>query len=446
MIIKMRIFDLSSIRYLLKNISVYGLSTLMNSSVRFAVLAIGARVLGAGGYGVLDTIMFAGLVFASLITMGSDSSIIRLAFDEKYKKNNLHRLLSTSIFINVILCLIFIFIFWVSKDLIKYQEIPLAIDQLLVVVFIFAIGFSLISTNSCFLRAQFQHKRYLTATFITAAIRVVFVIPFLFYADTHIFLFLISLAVSYLICGFFYLYVNRGHLSVNAVETKVAFEILRYGAPVTVAVLILNLSPLVERLIILEFFDAKWLTNYAASAFPALLLGITIQVLNTAWVPMALKAIKENDNIFLAYSTYILYSAFIMLYLVLLISCDVIINIFIPINIQNPGQFFPFIGFIVLTRFSSIFTSFGFVVGKRTDIRMLTQVITFTLATLIAFNSVDGDIKLMPVIFSCVYLIGSIVELVISKKLVPNLKIPSKVITINNLIIFALIYYQFYYI
>lgn len=410
---------------ILRSISIYSISTLVNSLVRFFILTIGARVLLLDDYGLLDTSLFIGLIFSSVIIMGYDSAVLRLSFDKDKQDNP--SLLTTSlilIFFNTLLLttLMAVIIFFVDHS---FNRIGSGV--LIACLAMFGFGFSLIAVASANLRAHFEEWRFLVATIMSAIIRVGALLPFLVMETVSLSTFMLTVCTSYLVSGFIFIKVNEKWLSKPQIAPKLMLQMMQFGVPIGVVVIISGAFPVIERMVVLQTGSLTILSIYAASAFPAMVLGIAIQVVNLAWTPMALKAQNDaqDSGAFIRKSAMAFQGAFIMLYLIVLWLSDKIVELFVPIEIEDASQFFPFLGLVVLVRFTSSFTSFGLIVEKRTFVKAVINTLGLLLGTVVILvaGSVFGMHAIPVALFISAYL-TFFVEAIISRKYAPGVLVP----------------------
>lgn len=410
---------------MLRSGSIYSLSTLVNALVRLAILSIGARVLLLEDYGALDTILFVGLVFSSLIIMGFDSAILRLAFDEDAGKHHPARLLTTALVLIGANGLLFATLFALSLPMIDYSALRLENGALLVCIVFFGLGFSLIAASGAHMRARFQETRFLAATALSAIIRIGALLPILVIGETHLSAFMMAVAAAYFASGLVFVGLNHHWLSYEGLDTDLMRQMIAFGVPLGVVVVIAGSYPLLERLIVLTVGDHVWLSIYAASALPAMLLGVSIQAVNLAWVPLALKAQKDGELNFVPRSALLLQAGFIALYLFVLFFAEPIARLLAPIEIEDPARLFPFIGMILVVRFSAAFTAFGLIVEKRTSVKLSINAAGFLAGALASLLVGERyGVGAIPVAFFLTSFAVFLVEALVARHIAPQLVVP----------------------
>lgn len=410
---------------MLRSGSIYSLSSLVNALVRFAILSIGARVLLLEDYGALDTILFVGLVYSSLIIMGFDSAILRLAFDEDEETHHPARLLTTALALIGANALLFTALFVLSVPFADYSALRLADNALIVCIVFFGLGFSLIAANGAHMRARFQETRYLAATAISAFIRIGVLVPLLVMGEASLSAFMMAVAGAYFASGLVFVGFNRRWLARERLDTSLMRQMIAFGMPMGAVVVLAGTYPLLERLIVLTVGDHVWLSIYAASAFPAMVLGVAIQVVNLAWMPLALKAQKDGNANFVPRSALVLQISFIALYLCILVFAEPIVKLLTPIDIENPARLFPFIGMIMVVRFSSAFTAFGLIVEKRTGVKFIINVSGFAagaVASLLAGESFG--VTAIPIAFFLTNFATFLLEAVVARHIASHIVVP----------------------
>lgn len=410
---------------MLRSSSIYSLSTLVNALVRFAILSIGARVLSLEDYGALDTILFVGLVFSSFIIMGFDSAILRLAFDEDEGTHHPPRLLTTALALIGANGLLFTALFALSVLFADYSALRLADNALIVCIVFFGLGFSLIAASGAHMRARFQETRYLAATAISAFIRIGVLVPLLVMGEASLSALMMTVAGAYFVSGLVFVSFNRRWLSRKGLDTGLMRQLIAFGAPLGGVVVMAGTYPLLERLIVLTVGDHVWLSIYSASAFPAMVLGVAIQILNLAWVPLALKAQKDGKANFVPRSALFLQAGFIALYLCFLIFAEPIVRLLAPIDIEDSARLFPFIGMIMLVRFSATFTAFGLIVEKRTGVKLIINAAGFAAGALASLLAGERyGVGAIPVAFFLTTFAAFLVEAAVARRIAQQLIVP----------------------
>ena len=417
---------------IIQSASIYTLSTLINSLVRFAVLTIGARVLDLEDFGALDMIFFVALIFSSLIVMGSDSAVLRFMFNGEKNDQYAKRVLTSGLTLTITSSIILIILFNLSFLIIDYSSLLLSNKTLINCIALFGVGFSIMAVNGAHMRAQFEEKRFFIATITSALIRIVPLALFFFIGKTNLTTFLYIVSVTYFTSGIIFLALNYRWISFYSMDSTLICKMCKFGFPLGGIVVTASFYPFLERFIILYNYDNVWLSIYAASAFPAMFLSVATQVVNSAWVPYALKVRNHKNSSFIQHSAVILHIFSVLLYFFLLILSETIVQTLIPISIENPARLFPFIGMIFLVRFSSIFTSFGLIFSKRTDIKFIINTCGFISSVAAAFiASKYHTIEVIPIIFFLVSYFIYLIEAIFSYRSTPEITVPYSFMVIN---------------
>jgi|TARA_R110002110_G_scaffold139153_2_gene325670 O-antigen/teichoic acid export membrane protein len=414
---------------ILHSISIYAISTLINALVRFAILAVGARVLLLEDYGALDTLLFIGLALSSLIIMGYDSAVLRLSFGPEAKDRHQSSLLANALSLILANAFLFTVISVLVVPFLNHSALRMESSILIACCISFGVGFSLIAVSSANLRAHFEEKRFLAATLICAIIRVGGLLPFLKFGPISLQTFMVTVSTCYLLSGLVFVTSNKKWLEKPKLDKELMRQMINFGIPIGAVVVMAGAFPLIERLIVLHTSDITQLSIYAASAFPAMALGVAIQIVNLAWTPLALKSLDTSDKIetFIGKSAMIFQGAFIILYVMLLFSSEYVVEVFVPIGIEGSSRFFPFIGLVVLVRFTSTFTGFGLIVEKRTYVKALINamglIIGGTGSLMIGSRFGVGAIPITLFVFSY---FTFVLEAFIARKYAPQIIVPYK--------------------
>lgn len=403
----------------------YSLAIFVDALVRLAILFIGTRVLTVEDFGALDTTLFVVLVFSSTIVLGFDSAVLRFAFDEKEGTRHPARLLTTSVvFVGANGLLLSLF-FAISLLFFNYSALRLRDTMLFVCIVFFGLGFSLTSVVGAHMRARFHETRFLAATSLSAFLRIGALVPLLVKGEASFSTFMLTISGTYFVSGIVFLVLNRHWLSLAGVDTGLMRRLFAFGLPLGSVVIIAGTYPLLERLIVYNLGGPVWLSIYAASAFPAMILSVAIQVVNLAWVPHAMNAVQEERTNFIRNSALLMQSIFIILYLSVLAFVEPIVRLLAPIDVKDAAQLFPFIGMIMLVRFSSLFTAFGLIVKKRTGVKFIINSFGFATGAFASFLAGERyGVGAIPVAFFLATLCTFLVEAVVARRLARQVLLP----------------------
>ncbi|WP_326838509.1 lipopolysaccharide biosynthesis protein [Parasphingorhabdus litoris] len=345
---------------------------------------IAARLLTTSEFGYFDNLLIIGIIASNIFTMGNDSAIVRLIFD----KNDQHehgKLLSAAYAITIAATAFFtivtaIFYQYVSRYL-PGQFVNL---HLILLLAVYGMSLTVYALNTSFMRALFLRKTFLLATGTGLILRTSPLIAIAAAPIVNLYmLFGILTAGAFAAACFTSFQVRRYVTILPTVFSKVR-PLLTYGIPLGIIVLIASLQPAMERMQILRFGDPLLLARYAAAAFPALLLGIMIQVLNSAWTPYALKKHIENDISTFHIIAIIATTLIGTIYVLFALMAQTIIALFVPIGDPIAATLFPFIGLVIILRSLSTFTGLGLTIAKASKTKLALYIINLVTGLLLS--------------------------------------------------------------
>ena len=415
-----------------RSTAIYSLATLVNSLVRFAILAVAARVLVLEDYGALDALLFTALAFSSLVILGFDSTILRFAFDKEARSPEI---LSTTLLLLPISILIFLlgfalFLFFRDQPFLRIGDL-----SLLASLIMFSTGFGLSAICGAQMRAKFEEVRFLAASVSATVIRLGAIGPFIVFGTAQLEDFMLVLSAAYLLSGLLFLAFNFRWLTWSGFDFTLIRRMLKFGLPLCAVVALASTYPVIERMVVLEIGGSIWLSVFASSAFPAILLGVAIQVINLAWVPLALKFNQEKTaRQFFKISPLLIQFLFIMLYIIFLFFSAEIVDLLAPIEVDNPAQLFPFIGMVMVVRLTAAFTSFGLIVEKRTGLKFLINASGFIAGAILSYAAgSEFGVEAIPVALFSALFAAMVIEAAVARHYAPNVEVPYQLMALSVL-------------
>lgn len=354
---------------------VYGFGVAANASVRFIVLMIAARLLTTSEFGFFDNLLIIGIIASNIFTMGNDSAIVRLVFDSNEKHQH-GKLLGTAYAITIAATILLTAITIMLYQNIGRYLLGQSIDlTLMLMIALYGMSLTFYALNTSFMRALFLKKTFLLATGMGLILRTS---PLLAIAagptvNLHMLFGVLTAGAAAAAC--YTSFQLRTYITITQNVGSMVSPLLNYGVPLGLIVVIASLQPAMERMQILRFGDPLLLGRYAAAAFPALLIGIMIQVLNSAWTPYALKKHTENDLSTFHIIAIIAATLIGLVYVLFALMAQLIITIFVPIGDPLAATLFPFIGLVIVLRSLSTFTGLGLTIAKASKTKLILYII-----------------------------------------------------------------------
>ncbi len=360
---------------LIASTAAYGAIVAANSALRFVVLILAARLLLQEDYGRIDTLLIFGSVTMTLLLAGTDSALLRFVFDEDGREHGT-KVLSNMIVVTVGTLGLVGLAAWAASAI--SPSAAQAMERWRVFAFCLPYGFGLAlnALITTYLRATFQHVRFALMSVLSLALRAAPLGLLLLSGTQTLERFLDALALGAVLAGGVLVASLARDLSWRRVDRTLIQSALRYGIPLGGISFLAMFQPGLERALVDGSADALTLSVYAASAFPALLMGLSLQVINMVWAPLALRNWTDGEVRELRLSAYVMVVGLVGLYLLFLFAGQLVVDLFIPLGVAASARYFPFIGLIVLVRGFGTFTAFGFIIGKVSHVKLATAVLS----------------------------------------------------------------------
>lgn len=347
----------------------YGSASLINALSKFAILSIGARVVAASDYGLLDSAIVGGLVVANILLLGIDTAIIRFAFDEKTFEAKRRIFASCAAIVGVntgFLCLVAIVMaLGTDGDVLGFPA------ELTTFVVKFAIGSAAISVSVATLRALLLERTYFLLSASSAVFRVAIAAAFLIVLEASLTGYLAWIGNGQLAVGLVCLLVTARNFDFRAMDTGRIAPILKFSLPIAGILVAVGIGQTVERSLVLTQGGELWLSIFASSAFPAMLLAVGSQILSAAWVPIAMEQVVRGNHTFVRTTGALIVVALTFAMAVLALIAAPLMAVLAPLDIPDQTRLFPVIGTIFLLRAVGGVTSFSLFASKRSSTRMM---------------------------------------------------------------------------
>ncbi len=314
-----------SIKFLAKDTAVYGLAGAVTKFIAIFTVPILVRVLSKDEYGTISTVLAITAVFTGFISLGQDSAIARWFYDKDSTDID-HRVqvTTTGFLIQVIATLFFcvsilFFDNWIggvifnhNTELISYWKVCLFSLP--------ATSFLLFSNN--LFKWTFQRNRYLFLTLGNSLISVSLTLLLVVKYKMGIMGAIIAPVVSSNVFAAVGLFMNREYINFRKIGDKsLLVDMLKYGLPFALIIVISSLLPSVDRLFLVRFVGMDTLGEYSVSLKLAGLLFMIIGAFQISFGPYAFSIWKKPDS-------HVIFSKLLILYFSLLLIVGVSISVF----------------------------------------------------------------------------------------------------------------------
>ena len=379
----------SAVKFLVKDSAIYGIAGAVNKLLAVFTVPIVVRVLTKEEFGITSTVIGLSTFFVGFIMLGMDSSIARWFFDNEtddidYKK----KITSIGFFIQLISLLFCLIGFYFLQDFIGGLLLDGNIELInywkLYMFSIPATAFLLFSNN--LFKWTFQRNKYLIIAIGNAVSTVSLTLIFLLIYNMNIYGVILAPVLSSSLFSLIGIYLGRGYLTTkNIWDVKLAKEMLKYGLPFAVIMIIGCFLPSVDRLFLIRFVDMESIGEYSVALKISGLLYLIVNAFQISFGPYAFSVWKKPE-------AKELFGKIMTLYFTLIISVGVFFVIFgdLAISVFAGEKYLPALKLLpilligISIKSLSEFSSLGINWSKKTYYNIFVTIIEFLI--LILFN------------------------------------------------------------
>ncbi len=380
-----------SIKFLAKDSAVYGLAGAITKFLAIFTAPILTRVLTKGEYGSINVITSYLSVFAAFLILGQDSSIARFFYDKGEDKEYRIKIASIGFFIQVIATVIMIILFFIfgdnvgniifdnNKELVYYWKLGI----------IYVPASMLMSFSNNIFKWTFKKNKYLLITLGNGIFNVILTITLVVVFKYRILGVIFSLVISSNIFALLGLFLNREYISLKSLGEKDSFkifkEMLKYGAPFTIVMIISMLMPSIDRTFLLRYVSIETIGEYAVSTRVSSLLLIVVSAFQIAFGPYLYSIWKNDDAPKIIGDLFRIYFLLLTVFAVLgVVFGDIIIYLFASMKYESAILVIPLLMLAVIIEGLVQFTTIGISWSKKTYYFLIVQVIG--LISIFSFN------------------------------------------------------------
>ena len=388
----------SAIKFLIKDSAIYGLAGAVNKIIAVLSTPIILRFLSKEEFGIASTVMGGTVFFIGFILLGMDSSIARFFFDRNkndkeynldYKKKVVTIGFSIQTISLILFCLIFFFqseyvgnfLFDSDKTLVLYWKL-----------FLLSIPGNafLIFSNNLF-KWTFQRSKYLFVsignTISTFALTIIFIYPL----EMNINGVLLAPIISSIIFSIIGVYFSKEYLRFNNIYDKELInEMLKYGLPFAVVMILGSLMPSLDRLFLLRHVDMKIIGEYSVAVKICGLLYLFTAAFQISFGPYAFSIWHKKFAKKIFSKIMVVYFAFIVSVSVLTIFfSDLIVTIFAGSQYLDVTYLFPILLLAISVKSLSEFSLIGINWSKKSYINLFAILIKFLILFLLINFTVE---------------------------------------------------------
>jgi O-antigen/teichoic acid export membrane protein len=298
---------------LLKSLSIYGVSSVLNAGLPFFLLPVLTAYLLPNEYGLLSIIQIFIVLTVPLISVNIVATVrieySRLGHDE------LAQLISAVLLIPVFSLILFSLVFLIAEPAIRrFIDIPLFWIVLIPVVAFFHVIPNLVLALYQMSERPVKYGQFqVLLAAVNLAISIVLVVQMHWNWEGRI----VAILLSYVLFTIIGIYTLRNMgLLTSVIDKKYIAEALKVGAPLIVHVVSATLFMMSDRLFISYYLGNESVGVYAVGAQIAMIAGLIQQSFNQAWVPYLYRHLSTNqitDKIKIVKISYVALLFFLLL-------------------------------------------------------------------------------------------------------------------------------------
>ncbi len=280
---------------ILKDTSIYAIGDVLTKGIGFFAIVFYAHFLSQSDMGVYGYILVIIGFINTFLILGMDNAYARYFFE--YKNNYDRQVLTSTLFVFLILWIVFILIFplYFSDD-ISYRIFETNTYTLPFFFALLSLPLKLISTMSNqALRNQFKTKQYILYNFITAFVTVsgaILLLKFTTFSIGSIFIAMIIADIIVLPFRFFAI----KEMFIKKVDFSILRKILKYGIPFLPASMAYWIFSSADRVMLESMSSLESVGTYTVAVTLSAVMSIVASAIGQAWSPHAVKVYEEDKD------------------------------------------------------------------------------------------------------------------------------------------------------
>ena len=274
---------------------VYGLGEALNRGLALITFPLLARHFSVADFGVIDFLTTCVLLLVVFLIFGQDSAAVRYFYETEDKETR-RQVISQSLACEIAVMLAVLPLGWIfAFDIAQLLGLPESNGTLLVRLAILqAPFFVFVNLSQGLLKWTFKRWQFLFMAVGTAAATLVGLLVAILFFDLDIagvFLIYLSVRALFALIG---MWMIREWLTFPA-NTRQLRQLLPFALSFGVICVIMALTPVLERWLVGNMVGEEALGLYAAGAKVAMLIGLLINAIETAWGPFSVVLHREAN-------------------------------------------------------------------------------------------------------------------------------------------------------
>ncbi|WP_164908577.1 lipopolysaccharide biosynthesis protein [Halobacillus litoralis] len=347
------------------------------------------RILTPEDYGIYSLFLVSTNLFLLLALLGTDQMYFR--FYPELKRDN-HELLRKVIVINIISFIAITILLLVFREQLSELLFGVRINNLIILLILYIAGRLVIRICLSILRMEEEGVKY---SFIQAAIKlfdliIIILLIFIISSDSYTFYIpVLSLVISNFIVVFISIYytLKTWKMVLFDRNTKIFIsykELIKYGFPFSLTLLITWLFQYTDRLLLKEMNGMEDVGIYSAAFKIVSILLILHTSFNSYWIPLSYKKFEEknNDTINFFVQSFNIVSLITFSLGIILILCKSLLKILLGQSFYDSINIFPILVIIPVMLILSEVTMVGINFYKKSYLHIYIS-ITITLINVV---------------------------------------------------------------
>lgn len=281
-----------SAKFLFKDSTIYGLAGAISKAASILVIPILTRYISKESYGAVNVVLSSALIFEGLIILGQDSAIARFFFDVPDNIEYKRKIATIGLSIQILCFLIFLpfFIFFYSDiGSILLNKDRSLIDLWKISILALPASIFILFTQNIF-KWTFKRVNYLIITLGRSVVYILLTIIFIIFLKKDcIGVIFSSVLAAYIIMLISIILIKDfiNFKNLKREDIKLFYEMLKYGLPYTVSLIVVSILPSLDKLILIRYVNLEQMGEYTLALQLASALLLITSAFQIAFGPYA---------------------------------------------------------------------------------------------------------------------------------------------------------------
>lgn len=279
---------------LLKGSYIYGISGSIQKLLSFLVLPFLTSIVTPEDFGMYFLIAFYGTSIATVLTLGTGSSLSIIYFSEADNEKRIGVIWDNTMILLVLGSIMMLFIAFFAKNLSVLLFEDASKSKIIILQCISSIGLVLFDPFLAFLRMNEQRYRYVAVTLTSAIFTSLSTLTFVIFLSDKLFALVLGQVVGLLFFSalMFLLVIKSAKVYIPRKHVK---ELIRVGYPVLGGIFAFLVIDYSDRLFIEKYLGFAELGIYSIGYSCGMVVLILVQSFSISWTPYFNSFIQKHD-------------------------------------------------------------------------------------------------------------------------------------------------------